>query len=119
MDAQHGILMDAMNELRHAVVRGADRARITSLLNEVIEFSRMHFASEEQLLQRFGFPGFEEHREEHSRLISHLLQSAGSFERGEPVAMRSLLKFLRNWFLDHLVEYDRRYGPWMNEHGVY
>lgn len=44
MDDQHGILMDAINALRLALVRGAGRETISQLLDEFIEFSRMHFS---------------------------------------------------------------------------
>jgi len=56
MDDQHGILMDTMNELRLAVVRGECREQISEVLDRLIEFTRMHFSSEEQLLERYIFP---------------------------------------------------------------
>ena len=47
MDDQHGILMDIMNELRQALVRGSGREQLSELLDRLIEFTRMHFWSEE------------------------------------------------------------------------
>jgi hemerythrin len=32
--------------------------------------------------------------------------------------MRPLLRFLRDWFVEHIEGMDRDYGPWLNEHGV-
>ncbi len=58
MDDQHGILMDAINALRLALVRGAGQEKISELLDEFLEFTRMHFWSEEQLMERTGFAGW-------------------------------------------------------------
>ena len=65
MDDQHGILMDTMNELRQTVVRGRGREEICALLDRLIEFTRMHFWSEEQLMEQTAFPGLADHRARH------------------------------------------------------
>ena len=119
MDDQHGILMDAMNELRQAVVHGCGREQVSELLDRLIEFTRMHFWSEEQLMEETGFPGLAEHRAEHHSMLAQILQSAHRVQYGEGVQMRPLLGFLRDWFIEHIESRDCKYGPWMNEHGVY
>ena len=117
MDSQHGILMDAMNELRLAVVRGAGRERLSELLDQLIEFTRMHFQSEEQLMAESGFPGLEDHRGQHQCLMAQILQSAHRLQYGEGMEMSALMVFLRDWFLEHIEGVDKQYGPWLNERG--
>lgn len=119
MDDQHGILMDAMNELRQAVAHGGGREQVSELLDRLIEFTRMHFWSEEQLMEQTGFPGLAEHRAEHHSMLAQILQSAHRVQYGQGVQMRPLLGFLRDWFMEHIEAMDREYGPWLNEHGVY
>lgn len=119
MDDQHGILMDAMNDLRLANDRGAGRQQIAGLLNQLIDFARMHFSSEETLMEQSGFPGLSGHRSEHERLISRLLTSARGLEHGDGVAMYVLLGFLRDWFPEHIERFDHEYGPWLNDRGIF
>lgn len=119
MDDQHGILMDAIDELRQASVRGAGRQQIGELLARLIEFTRMHFASEEKLMEQYCFPALAEHHGEHERFLAHLQESAHWVQHGEIVPMRPLLTFLREWCLGHFKGMDRQYGPWLNERGVY
>jgi hemerythrin-like metal-binding protein len=114
MDEQHGILMDSMNELRLALVRGSGRDQVTRLLETLIEFTRMHFQSEEQLMEKTGFPGLPEHRSEHQRLLRLFRESALGAHLGEEVRMRPL----RDGYMAHIEGPDQQYGPWMNERGV-
>jgi len=118
MDDQHGILMDAMNELRLAVVRGAGREGVSQLLDQLIEFTRMHFASEERLMEQTEFTGLDEHRAHHHRLLAQGLQLAHRLQYGEGVEMSALLDFLRTSYLDHIAEMDQQYGPWFNKKGI-
>jgi hemerythrin len=119
MDDQHGILMDTVNELRLANARGADREQILELLNRLIDFTRLHFAGEEQLMEQYGYPARSEHAGEHQRLLFHLMEASRWVQHGNAVSMRVLLGFLRRWFLEHIQGLDRQYGPWLNERGVF
>jgi hemerythrin len=118
MDDQHGILMDTMNELRLAMSHGSSREQMNELLNRLIEFMRMHFWSEEQLLEQTGFPGLAEHRLEHEKLLAQVRESAHRALHNENVGMRPLLAFLRDWYLEHIEGLDQEYGAWLNERGI-
>src|ERR1035437_3102583 len=118
LDDQHGILMDTMNELRLAAVRGTGREQVSEVLDRLIEFTRMHFWSEEQLLEQYVYPALAEHRTEHQRLLAQILQSSHRAQHGEKMQMRPLLCFLREAYAEHIEGMDREYGSWLNERGV-
>jgi len=119
MDDQHGILMDTMNDLRRALVHGSGKEQVNKLLDQLIEFTRMHFWSEDRLMEQYGFPGLAEHRAEHRNLLGQIQESARRAQHSEGVQMRSLLGFLRDGFQEHMEGLDQQYGPWLNERGVY
>jgi hemerythrin len=119
MDDQHGILMDTMNELYSALERGRDRKKVDDHLKRLVEFSRLHFVCEEQLLERHGFPGLAEHREAHQRLLRQIKETVERVEHTEGLEAHSLLSFLRTWYSEHIENLDQRYGPWLNERGIF
>jgi len=119
MDDQHGILMDTLNELRLAVVRGANHDEVIELMNRLIQFTQMHFRSEEQLMERYAYTGLEEHRSEHNRMLGQIQDSARRLQHGETMILRPLLGYLRDSFQEHMDGPDQDYGPWLNERGVF
>jgi len=119
MDDQHGILMDTINEIRQAMVRGSSREQVAELADRLIEFTRMHFWSEEKLMEKGGFPGLLAHRAEHRRLLELLRSAVHREQHGEAVHMSTLLESLRDRYLEHIEGLDRQYGPWLNQRGIY
>jgi len=118
MDDQHGILMDTVNELRMALMHGCGREQLSEVLDRLIEYTRMHFWSEEQLMEQTDFPSLLVHRAEHHRMLAQMLQAAHRVQYGEGVAMRPLLCSLRDEYMNHIEALDREYGPWLNERGI-
>jgi hemerythrin len=119
MDDQHGILMDTLNELRRMLVRGSDRREICLQVERLIEFTQMHFQSEEHLLEQQRFPNLEEHRQAHHVLLGRLYTALEQLHREEPIHFSTLLEFLPAWYHRHVEDVDQPYGQWLNERGVY
>jgi hemerythrin len=51
MNDRHAIMMDTMNELRLAMIRSPQRGAANDLLSKLVAFTRMHFQSEERLME--------------------------------------------------------------------
>src|SRR5579871_3598116 len=119
MDCQHGILMDTLNELRLALVQGADRAEVSADLNRLVDFTHRHFESEEKLMEQHQFPGLLEHRAAHDGLLETITRTAQHAQHVERVDLHSVLATLRHCYLDHIEELDRKYAGWFNERGIY
>ena len=119
MDDQHALMMDTMNELRLVPIGSSKRVQEDDLLTRLIEFTRMHFLSEEKLMEQYGFPGLAEHRAEHQRLLAQLQKFITRLQHHEDVHMDDFLCFLHDWFINHVASLDQQYGPWLNRHGVY
>ncbi|HEY1985273.1 MAG TPA: hemerythrin family protein [Terracidiphilus sp.] len=118
MDDQHGILMDTLNDLRLALIQGSGPDKVSEGLNRLIEFTRMHFSSEESLLEQSGYPEMAEHRRAHQHLLHQIEETAHLTQVNDELHTRSLLLFLRDWYTGHVETLDNQYGAWLNEHGI-
>jgi hemerythrin len=88
-------------------------------LKRLIDFTQMHFESEEQLLSQHGFPGAEQHGIAHHQLLGQLYTALEHVNHDEAVHLNSVLEFLPAWYLDHVEKLDQPYGAWLNERGVF
>jgi hemerythrin len=118
MDDQHAVLMDTLNDLRLALIQGSSREQIGEILKRLIEFTRLHFASEERLLEESGYPHLAEHCRAHQRLLTQIEDAARSTQLNNELHTHSLLMFLREWYTGHVENVDSQYGTWLNEHGI-
>lgn len=118
LDQQHQKLFDVMNELEKALRVGKGHTVIDTILNELLTYVALHFAAEESLMERYGFPGLSTHRTEHDmfrqKLLTFLEQHRAA-KSGVPV---ELLLFLQNWFKHHLLKTDKLYSKFLNARGV-
>ena len=118
MDDQHGILLDALNELRVELLHGAECRTVRTMLKRVTELMRLHVESEERLLAMHGYPGLAAHRAEQQRLLGRLAQFNVRFEQRQVGAVYELVEYLRKWFTTHTGIAGQKYGPWLQKCGV-
>jgi hemerythrin-like metal-binding protein len=119
MDDQHGILMDSFNELQLALKNGAGQEKVSQLVDRLIEFTRMHFWNEEQLMEQQGFESLAAHRAKHRALLAEMLGWAHGVQYGRRLEVAGLLGRFREVFLEHIAMMDREYGTWLNARGVF
>ena len=118
MDDQHGILLDALNELRLALLKGAESRTVRTMLTRVSELLRLHVKSEESLLEQHGFPGLAAHRADQQRLLGRLAQFDIRYEQRQSDSVYELVEYLRKWFTSHTGVAGQKYGPWLQKCGV-
>lgn len=118
MDDQHGILMDTMNDLRLTLMNGSSQERVDVQLEQLIDFTRLHFQSEERLLEQQGYPSLLAHRAAHASLLLRVREAIDHAQRHKNAESVSLLSHLRSLYLEHFEEFDRAYGSWLNDHGI-
>ena len=118
IDDQHGVLLDALNELRLALLHGEDSRTVRAMLKRSTELMRLHVESEDKLLALHGFPGLAAHRAEHQRLLGRLAQYDLRFEQRQSASAYELVEYLRKWFTTHTGIAGQKYGPWLQECGV-
>lgn len=118
VDRQHHEIFDAINDLQAAVVHHSDRETIGSFLNEVVDETRVHFATEEALMAASKYNGMALHTLKHQHLLEQLAAYVTRFNRGFELSDHSL-NFLRDWFIPHILEADANFGHWYSEHCKY
>ncbi len=118
IDAQHSVLVETLNKLHDAMMKGQAKSLTGPLLHNLAAYTRDHFSAEEAMMAAAKYPGLAQHRVQHRDLTKQVEEYIARFEQGEITLNLHLLTFLRDWLTTHILKEDREYGPWMNEHGI-
>jgi hemerythrin len=118
-DAQHKKLFLLADNLHRAMREGRGRQVLSSLLNELVSYTRTHFAAEEDILAGSGYPDLARHRAEHARLLEQVDQFQKDFAAGKTQISIDLMDFLQNWISNHILQTDSHYSNYLNAQGVY
>lgn len=115
IDAEHQGLFALAAKLHNAVQSNHAPEILESVLNELIDYTCYHFAHEEQLMERIGYPHYADHCEEHEALRSQVFAMQKRFAEGEHGMPMNVLRFLTNWLKCHTTTTDRRIGSYMRK----
>jgi len=64
------------------------------------------------------FPHVADHRKEHLDYLTHVKLFIDGYENGQKDLTAEMLKFLSQWWIDHVSESDMNYGCGSNQ-GIY
>jgi hemerythrin-like metal-binding protein len=118
LDRQHQGLVDTLNKLYEAMMKGQARSIVGPLLGKLVNYTQEHFASEEKMMTTTKYPALSQHIALHRALTAQVSEFVGRYERGEIMLSVDLLNFLRDWLSTHILKEDHEYGPWINQNGI-
>ncbi|HUI31201.1 MAG TPA: bacteriohemerythrin [Candidatus Acidoferrales bacterium] len=94
------------------------RDMLENILGGLVEYTRVHFATEERLIQQSWYPFFEGHKKIHDDMIGEVELLELRHKSGETSLSIYVMNFLKNWLADHIMGTDKNYGPYLNSKGI-
>ena len=114
IDKQHRHLLQLVNDLHSAVEARIDKDELKHMLVGLVEFTRTHFSTEEQLMEQHDYPGKSSHLREHRMLLRHLSDLVAAVSQGKYPTFYSDYDVSTDWALLHIEEYDKPLGIYLN-----
>jgi len=119
LDDDHKKLIGIINQLHFEIEDAHDKQVLGAVLDQLVEYSKSHFAREESLLFQAGYPDAPEHKMEHEWFIHEITALRERFASAPATTLdMELMKFLRNWLGAHVEGADKKYGPFLNAREV-
>lgn len=114
IDAQHKQLLAMMNRLHEACSGDAcDLETVRQAADEFSDYTHRHFRDEEQFMDSVGYPGFDEHVEQHMEGRMKAVDFYGDYLSGGTDVGRDMLEFLKDWLINHILKTDRKLGHYL------
>ena len=111
IDEQHQELICILNHLFIAVSKRQADKEIAVILDDLVGYTKTHFALEERLLKQARYDDFENHKLEHNKLIEKLDLICKRFMLEEKQIHFELLSFLKTWLKEHIKAATRNIAP--------
>ena len=118
IDNQHKRLVELINQL-HTAMKQRQSASVTGkILDELVDYTQVHFAFEEQAQSEAQYPELDSHKEVHEKLVGQVVDFQRKFHAGNTLLSMELMDFLKDWLINHILGTDKKYVPAMKNAGI-
>ncbi|MCK5343936.1 MAG: hemerythrin family protein, partial [Candidatus Heimdallarchaeota archaeon] len=87
-------------------------------LDELVNYTKTHFAFEEGLMKDNGYPDYEPHKAQHEKMVKHVEEVLAEYEQDHDTAMSNAVEFLKDWLINHINGTDQKYSDFLISKGV-
>jgi len=113
VDAYHHIFFQMVQEFS-ASLKEENPAPMVDRVAFLVDYTFMHFDSEERLMERAGYPDLEAHQEVHLRFKERVKAIHQQFlENPNAFKAEEVLALVQDWFAHHILGEDMRFKPWV------
>ncbi|MDR2479020.1 MAG: bacteriohemerythrin [Treponema sp.] len=111
IDDQHKGLLNLVNDLFNHVSgdEAAERAYFQKVIQQAVQYVKIHFATEEKIMIATNFAGYAEHKKAHDVFVLTVVDNIREFEAGNKFTLSGFTKFLKEWVLTHIAIMDKQY----------
>jgi hemerythrin-like metal-binding protein len=113
IDNQHKLFMEYLNECSELATRSSIDGIYKGLIDKTKAYATMHFAFEENLMHINRYPELAQHEKLHRFFEMQVAELEASFNTGGREKTTSLSAFLRDWYINHILEEDKKYAPYV------
>jgi hemerythrin len=117
IDVQHRHFVDLLNSV-YSSVQDNRLEKLGELIDELVEYAKLHFETEEKYFKKFHYEGASEHIIEHKKLIAEVSEFLDKKDNDPIILGYALVDFLEDWLVNHLAVMDQKYSECFKSHGL-
>ena len=119
IDQQHKHLFEVLGNLSDEMGKKRSQDVLGNIIEELTKYAVEHFATEEIFMTQYNFPGYAEHKKEHEVFKVKVAAFQKDFKAGKVSLSIEVINFIRGWLDHHILGTDQKYGPFLNEQGIF
>ncbi|PKU23241.1 bacteriohemerythrin [Telmatospirillum siberiense] len=115
MDGEHAAQIRLLESFERGLLENRNKDELVIVLDRLVEFTNLHFMSEEILMQQRAYPGVGVHVKEHDSLLEQVRKIQTVFNDGDQTMTVEELKTLRAWLVDHIKTKDQAFVSFLQK----
>ncbi len=108
IDEDHRKLFEMINAFYNAMEQNRGKEVTGRVLDNLVNYYRVHFRREEEAMQRIGYDGYLEHKLAHENFISEVDLLKKNFNSGATINPVYVGKMLTDWLRSHIATIDTK-----------
>ncbi len=125
IDDQHKELLNIINELSTSINENTQHRDILKIIERLIIYADYHFYTEEELFDKFNYEDTYNHKKEHSIFVEEFIEIKNKISRDKSYKDKTaielsehVLKYIIDWFTNHVVGSDKKFVKLFKDNGV-
>jgi hemerythrin len=119
IDDDHKKLISLLNQFSIAYDYAMSESFERKALDELVSYTKYHFACEEKLLQEHDYPDFAAHKAQHQVMIAQVEKFVLLYNEKGHDALDEISQFLTDWLINHINGTDKQYSHHLNSRGIH
>jgi len=117
IDNQHKELVKLTNNLYRACLNGNESAdtAFKEAITSMVEYVRIHFATEEKLLELINYPDCLIHKKQHEVMRLNILEAVEDYGKGVKFVPNNFARTLKEWIFSHIAVHDKAFAIYIHD----
>jgi hemerythrin-like metal-binding protein len=118
IDTEHRLQVSLVNALDELLRRRTEPELVRKTLGQLVDFTSVHFLSEELMMRLHAYPQHDAHKLEHGRLTDQVAEIKNKVEAGDGGAALELVDGLHKWLVGHIKSHDQAFAVWCAKNNI-
>lgn len=110
VDNQHKELFNKIDIFEKSVAAGDGYSKMGKMLKDVVDYTKVHFATEEELMKRVGYEARFDHKKLHKNIVADIVKILLIIQSGKKYNVNEFVNFLDRWLKSHILVEDMKIG---------
>ena len=119
LDEDHKRIMNIINKLYNAILEGDGKDILDEIFHDMMAYINIHFEAEEELFAQTCYAGADEQKRQHRLMAQRATEARQKYEDNKEAVMpMEIMYFLKDWWIDHILNTDTKYAAHLHAHGI-
>jgi hemerythrin len=109
IDLEHKKFLEIINTVITSRQNGNRPEEVVSILRVMTNYALEHFKTEEMFMIQSGYKEYQSHKKEHHDFSMKVVGYCKGFANHDHHITDDLLEYVQKWFVDHILETDKKY----------
>jgi hemerythrin-like metal-binding protein len=117
LDNEHLVQLGLVDAVIESVSNGESQKNVAQLLGQFVDYTELHFMSEQVLMRHHAYPGYDEHVRDHDVIIERLHQLRDEFDADTATLTTERASRLKGELMGHIRNRDAALHAYITKDG--